>query len=180
MPNVQLQGVTITLPPSYLFDTTSAAPGSLVWQDFSPTGGTGVLTGLTSVSPGTASGRNGATSLALTFSNFFPGTSPFTFNIDVDGTPPGGCTGILAFLCVVAQTLDASLTNGSEIAGTLISLQFGGQGYDPVVLSATLANMGGDNASGSFNGTIVPEPATFAMLGSAMAGLWLLRRRKAG
>jgi hypothetical protein len=178
MPNVELQSVTITLPPSYFFDTTSAGPGSLVWQDFNATGGTDLLTGLTSVSPGTAAARNGANALTLQFANFLPANGPFTFDIDVDGTPPGGCSGFFAFLCVAAQALDASLVNGSEIAGTLVSLQFGGQGFEPVVLQTSLQNLGGNNASGQFAGQIVPEPGSLLLMGTALAGIWLTRRRK--
>jgi hypothetical protein len=178
MPNVQLNSATITLPSGYFWDTTAAAPGSLTWQAFAATGGTAASTGLNSVTPSTAAAQNGANSLTLGFSDFFAGET-FSFDIDVDSTPPGGCSGLLAFLCVAAQALDASVVDGNEIAGTLISLTFSGQGYDPVVLTTTLTSWGGNFAGGSFEGTIVPEPSTFALLGSAAAGLWLLRRRKA-
>jgi hypothetical protein len=175
-PDTVLQRVTVDLSPTNLFfDTTSGAPGYMLWQDFTPTGGSAAATGLSEVNPGTGSVLNGSTWLELVFTNFTSANGPFTFQLDVDGpanyTGCGG--GILGLLCRAGRDIDASLVTSQEIAGALVSMQFYTPGVGVNLVSTNLGQVGAHTAYGTF---ATPEPATYMLIAAGL-GLFALRRR---
>ncbi len=179
IPGVELQQVSITLPSTSYFDTVSGGPGLLLWQDFQKISGGAAA----SVTPGTAAGRDGATALTIGFTGFNSSAGTFAFLLDVDQQVTlQNCSGLplgQAIACGIANTAATtagSVTTGTEIAGTMIGLTFGGAGYEPLYLSTTLGRTGELTAAGQFAGEI-PEPATYAMMGSALVALAVWRRR---
>jgi hypothetical protein len=167
---IKLDSVAINLATSSSFlDTTIAAPGALLWLDFSGLSGSGA-TSFSSITPGSAGTRNGATNFALTFNDFGTGES-FSFDMDIDQCGNG----------LAGQNLTCSLTNGTDVAGATAAFSFSGPGgYGAGSRTATFADIGSTgnpfDAAASFRAE-VPEPGTYAMLGSALAALGVLRRK---
>ena len=85
-------------------------------------------------------------------------TSPvILFSIDVEGLKAGTCT----------VTVEADYTVGSGVAGSdILTVLFG----------AGETESGGDYSGASVDITVLPEPATLALLG--VGGLLVLRRRR--
>jgi hypothetical protein len=168
--SIDLSGTTSQYGGSLYFDVSGAAPGLLTNLPFTPLGGP--------VAASVTGDTDGSTLLTLTWADgaFITGNA-YDFGIDTDGnTNCGG--GILGFLCNLGRTLPASFTSGAEIAGTLITLNFNAPGYSPLELTTTLIQTGALTAAGNFAGELVPEPATFALMGAGLALAALLRRRK--
>ena len=165
-PGFKLNSVNINLAPAGLFlDTTLAPPGATLPAPFVPTSGV-VSTGFTSITPGTAAAQNGATAYTLNFSSFDSGDS-FGYSVDVDQ-----CSGVLNVPC--------SIVTGAEFAGATITFNFGtaSDSYSQTVAFANLLSTGNDfDAAASFRSE-VPEPATWAMLGTALTAIGLLRRKR--
>ncbi|MGJ5816784.1 PEP-CTERM sorting domain-containing protein [Paludibaculum fermentans] len=190
-PALELQQLVITLPATYFFDTQAGGFGYLTSQDFQKTGGGATATGLT---PNTTASRDGAGALAIVFSGFNAASGAFTFDLDVDGTanltPLQSCAGKTGFQLVqcnltnagitvanAALATEASSVNGSEIGGAQIALTFGGGSSPTTTLHTTLAQTAFFQAQGNFSA--VPEPSSYALMGSGLAGLlWLARRRR--
>jgi hypothetical protein len=176
-----LASVTIDLAPGLFFDTASGGPGYLTWLDLTPLTG-GAATGYTGSTPNTAAVRDGATSLTLNFSNFTPGKT-FTFLIDVDQTVTVPTCPTLTLTCLASQV--AARTNGSivdlnEFAGTQAIFQFAGVDIVPTSLPLTFTGGSGLTQAQMFAAIIdaVPEPSTYAMIGTGLAVLGLRLRRR--
>lgn len=165
-PAYKLNSVVISLGGANLFlDTQLPAPGATLWQDFNITGG-GAPTGFTSISPGTTAARDGATSYTLNFSNFTSGKT-FSYQLDVDN-----CNDLLSLSC--------SIVNGSEFAGATATFNFGGPDAGSFSRTAAFAAVPGGtdfDAQASFRAE-VPEPTTWTLIGSALAGIGLIRRKR--
>lgn len=183
-PDVQIQKIKIILNSSLFFDTASGAPGFLTFQDVGTISDGG--TGFTAFSA-SGSGLDGGTSLTLTFSGFNPGET-YTHTGDVDQNQTllncNGLSGVALGICVatnVARTTDGSLVSGSEFAGSTIEVTLGGASVAaPVTLTGTFQRQSANVATAAWRGTVntVPEPATWMLSGSLLAGLAWIRRRR--
>lgn len=167
-PDFKLSSVAINVGASGLFlDTQLGNPGATLPFDFTIVSGEGA-TGFTSISPATAGGREGATSYTLNFNDFGTGES-FSYILDVDE-----CNGALNLPC--------SVVNGSEFAGVTAVLSVTAPGHPVHQFAATFVDRTStgtpNDAIATFQGE-VPEPGTWALIGSALAGVGLLRRRRA-
>lgn len=58
------------------------------------------------------------------------------------------------------------------------TISFSSQGITPIAPGSNLVGAFTANGSADVTGTLVPEPTTYAMLGTALLGLGYLRRRK--
>lgn len=175
-PGTLLQQVTIDLSPTGLyFDSAIGPPGYLLWQDFQPTNGSEVSTGLGAVNPGTGGVLDGGTWLELNFANFTPANGPFTFLLDVDGVANySGCAGgLLGIPCRLGRNLDASLVTAEEIAGALVTLNFYVPGSGSAQIITSLGTVGSHTVEGGF---ATPEPASFVLMGLGLAGFAFVRR----
>ena len=172
-PAFKLTSVNFNVGVTNLFlDTTFqlVSPGALLNLDFSNLSGGGA-TGFTSISPATAALRDGATTFTLNFSDF-GNAETFGFDLDVDE-----CNNSLN----PATSLGCSLVSGAEFAGATITFNFTAPGHPAYAVTAAFADRASTNtqwdAIASFQST-VPEPSTYAMLGSALAAAGLLRRKR--
>jgi len=183
---VFVTSIEITLNSNLFFDTSPAAPGFIIDQDVATTnaGGTGFI-GF-SASGGTL---DGGTLVALSFADFNPGET-YTHVGDVDENQTllscGGLSGGALAVCLVtniARVADGSLVSGSEFSGSSVKVALGGPNVaNPVVLSASFINDGGNSATATWTGTVevVPEPSTYALMGAGLLGLsGYARRRRA-
>lgn len=165
---INLVNKSPSAPGQLFFDPTFAAPGALLPLPFAPLFGAGA-TGFATVSGDT----DGSTTLTLTFTDFDPG-EVFNFELDVDHTLPAGA-GFLG-----ANIANRSLVDGSEFAGSTVEILFKGpQIYDTTV-TGTFVNQGPIFALAQVRGEaeIIPEPSSLLLLGSALGGLTLWRRRR--
>ena len=103
-----------------------------------------------------------------------------TLNIKVTQSAPSGGTGNIA-----AGTISGTISGTSSSASiswpvansTTIGLVTYSVANSPLNLTPPTANAGVTSVQARI--TVIPEPATYAMLGSALVALGLLRRRKA-
>jgi hypothetical protein len=166
-PAIKLTSVNINFGASGFFiDTTFAAPGALLPFDFTQVSG-GAATGFSSISPAAGAPLNGATAFTLNFNDFGNGES-FSFILDADQC--------------AAQSFDCSTVTGAELgqAGVVATFTFGGPGYGSYTRTATFVNR--TSANNEFDAVAdfsadVPEPSTWVMIGTALAGLGLRRRK---
>jgi hypothetical protein len=160
---LKLQEVTIDLKSPLFADPTFSGPGALLPLPFSGISGAAAtgFAGVTGI-------FDGATSFTLLFTDFDAGES-FNFNLDVD-TPCGN------ILCLVP----ASLTTGSEFAGTKLTGTFGGSGYQSRALEALYTASGPITATSQMRGDVeaVPEPGTHALLSGGLIALTIVRRKR--
>ncbi len=204
-PDLYLQKITIDLSGTDLrFDTWPGNFGSLANQDIANFSGTNTTTGLDEVS---ASGMtlDGGLFVSFSFNNFLPGMV-FSFGADVDHPDPSllslqNCAALppLARLsCNLnnagraatnsARLLDAEWVGPNDMAGAMVSFQFGGLNYPTRTINGTFGSVtlrdvidrllegeGGDAFSNQTTAE-APEPATFAIFGAGLAALGLLRR----
>jgi hypothetical protein len=75
--------------------------------------------------------------------------------------------------CTSANSSTASFAGGSQVTTLNVTDQYTIAGYGG---TNTLANFA--NSFGDFDGSSTPEPSTFVLLGSALAGLGLVRLRR--
>ena len=163
----QLDLSTVTTGRAILFDTVggSLPPNTSSGQDFQPTGGADLLTGLVPLL-GSPKVADGATLLDISFTDFQPGES-FTWLIDVDpadGITPSTITGNM--MIGVEALIDFS--TGRRLTGVLEAVPNNG---DAAQFSVRY--------EGPTPGS-VPEPSTLAVWGT-LCGLGLIaarRRRK--
>jgi hypothetical protein len=193
---VYLQQITINLGPAdVFFNTAPGGFGSPAYQDVGNFAGTNVTTGLSSISA-TGAALDGGSLLTFTFADFTVGDN-FTFSADLQHPAPTlltlqNCTGLgplATALCNAANaartvTNDARLAAAdtvlsSQLAGALVTFQFGGPGYETTsftdtlsaatlqeIISGLLDGGGPGSFSSGGGGTTqdppVPEPATLA------------------
>jgi PEP-CTERM motif len=155
-PAMRLTSVTVNLvSPLFLDPTFNHLTGALA-------------TGFSSINPSTAGGRDGATTFTLNFSDFGSGEA-FGFDMGVDR-------------CA-----------GQQFAGSTATFHFGAAGGPSYSTLATfvdqtfrhredcntaLASFSG-NTNNSFDvAADTPEPGTWAMVGTALAGLGMYRRKR--
>jgi hypothetical protein len=212
-PDLFLQSITINLSPTDLaFDTYAGGTfGSLSSLDIGGISFTGP--GTPSLLSGYASGLSldGGTVVTFSFLDFAPGEG-FQFSADVDHPNPAllsllSCTGKtgLALLGCNATNASRTVTNDArllaaetvgpnQMAGALVTFQFGGEGYQTTTVTGTFQAVtfqdvvnrlvSGDGA-GAFNTNAdvsAPEPASVATFGAGMGLLMALasrRRRRA-
>ena len=160
---LKLQQVTIDLKSPLFADPTFSGPGGLLPLPFSGISGA-AATGFAGVS----GIFDGATSFTLLFTDFDAGES-FNFNLDVDAL----CGN---FLCLIP----ASLTTGSEFAGSKLTGTFGGSGYEGSALKALYTETGPITATALMTGDVeaVPEPGTYALLSGGLIALAMARRKR--
>ncbi len=198
MPGLSLESIVLDLSPTDLrFDSAAGGFGSGTFKDVGGFAGTDTTTGLSGIS---ASGADldGGTLLIFSFTNFQSG-SIFRFSSDVDHPDPAllslvscaGKTGLALIACNAANAtrtvtndarlLAAQTVGPNQMAGALVTFNFGGEGYDTQTISGTFdPRSPGDGLLANAD-VSTPEPATVATLGVGL-GLLLsraVRRRRA-
>lgn len=152
-PGPNLLSAYFVLPSGLYFDTVG-----LNSQAYTSISGAATV-GLTPPPPPVA---DNSTSMTINFSDFNPGEF-YSWVIDVDGS---GCS--IGAIC-----------DDTNLVGTMLYLTFGGNGYATTVLSGVFSAPSGigNNARVTITGEVVPEPATYALVGLGLAAFALIRKR---
>jgi hypothetical protein len=174
-PAIKLTSVGINFGASGFFIDTATggfgAPELFGSFPFSPSFLDSLATGFS----GPINQPDGATAFTLNFNDFGSGKS-FSFGVDVDQCSqfPGQTLG---------QVIDCSTVTGAELGGSgaFATFTFGGPGYGSYTRTATFVDLpltgNPFDAIASFSAD-VPEPSTWVMIGTALAGLGLRRRKR--
>jgi hypothetical protein len=198
MAGLSLQSIVLDLSSTDLrFDSAAGGFGSGTFKDVGGFGGTDTTTGLSGISA-TGAALDGGAILVFTFTNFQSG-SFFRFSSDVDHPDPtllsltdcAGKTGAALVACNVAnaariatndaRVLAAQTVGPNQMAGALVTFNFGGEGYDPQTISGTFDPRSPGDGLISSADVSTPEPASVITFGAGVGLLlaFAARRRRA-